>query len=127
MKFTASAGEHVVEMDYPFPPGHKTEGPTPLEMILASLAVCSGSTLALVLGEMKEPLEGLKVEARGQRSEQHPTVLTEISLEFTLRGPGLKAGPVQQALSVAEERLCPVWAMLKQGTPITASFSLTGD
>ena len=127
LKFAATAGEHQVTLDYPFPPGHAAEGATPLEMILASLAVCSGSTLALVLGRMKQPLEGLEVEARGVRSDTHPTVLTEISLDFRLRGEGLQAEAVQSALEVAENQLCPVWAMLKPGTAITASFRLAEE
>jgi putative redox protein len=127
LKFAATTGDHSVTLDYPFPPGHVAEGPTPLQMILTSLAVCSGSTLALVLGKMKQPLEGLEVTARGTRSDTHPTVLTEISLEFVIRGTGIKAESVEQALTTAEERLCPVWAMLKPGTPIAASFQLLRD
>jgi putative redox protein len=127
MKFVATVDEHSVTLDYPFPPGHAAEGPTPLQMVLTSLAVCSGSTLALVLGKMKQPVEALEVEARGLRSDTHPTVLTEISLEFALRGAGLEAEAVQRALVTAEEQLCPVWAMLKPGTPITASFRIVAD
>ena len=66
-------------------------------MILTSLAVCSGSTVALVLGKMKQPLKGLEVKARGLRSDTHPTVLTEISLEFVVRGPGVEAKAMEQA------------------------------
>ena len=124
LKFAATAGEHSVTLDYPFPSGHVAEGPTPLQMLLASLAVCSGSTLALVLSRAKQPVTGLEVQARGQRSDTHPTVLTEISLEFVVRGTGVQSEAVQQALTVAEERLCPVWAMLKASTPIAVSFRL---
>lgn len=127
MKFAADAGEHSVVLDYPYPPGHEAEGPTPLQMILCSLAVCSGSTLALVLGKLGQPFSGLAVRARGLRSDTHPTVLTEISLGFVLRGQSIDAEVVQQALTEAEERLCPVWAMLRPGTPIAASFELLED
>jgi putative redox protein len=96
-------------------------------MLLSSLAVCSGSTLALVLGKLQQPFSGLEVRARGLRSDTHPTVLTEISLAFVLRGPSIDSEAVQQALTTAEERLCPVWAMLKPGTCITASFELLED
>ena len=124
MRFAATAGDYRVTLDYPFPPDHVAEGPTPLQMILTSLAVCSGSTLALVLGQMGQTVEGLELEARGQRSDTHPTVLTEISLEFLLDGSDLQCEAVQRALTVAEEQLCPVWAMLKPGTSITASYRL---
>ena len=124
MKFAASTGDHSIVLDYPFPPDHEAEGPTPLQMVLCSLAVCGGSTLAVLLEKMGQPFEGLEVEARGLRSDTHPTVLTEIALEFVLRGAKLESEAVQRALTMAEEKLCPVWAMLKPGTPIVASFRL---
>ena len=124
MKFDATAGDHTVTLDYPLSAGQATAGPTPLQMVLTSLAVCGGSTLALVLERMQQPLQGLEVQARGLRADQHPTVLTEIALEFILRGPDLDPEAVGRALTVAETQLAPVWAMLKAGTPITASFRL---
>ena len=73
---------------------------------------------------MKQPFTGLTVEARGQRRDEHPTVLTEIAVEFVITGAGTDPGKVAQALKMAEEQLCPVWAMLKGGTPITATFRI---
>lgn len=125
MRFTATAGEHAITLDYPLRPGEAGEGATPLQVLLASLAACSGSTLALVLGRMQQPLQGLEVHARGLRRDEHPTVFTEIALEFVLQGPDLDPDAINRALSVTENQLCPVWAMLKAGTPITASFCIS--
>jgi putative redox protein len=127
MRFTATAGAHSVTLDYPMQPGETGAGPTPLQMLLASLCVCGGSTVGLVLERMKQPFAGLEVDARGVRSDEHPTVLTEIELVFTVRGPGVQPEVVQRALTIAETQLCPVWAMLKAGTPITASYRLVAD
>jgi len=123
MCFTASTGRHSVCLDYPMGSG-ATSGPTPLEMLLTSLAVCAGSTLSLLLERMKQPFTGLTVEARGSRRDEHPTVLTDIRLEFVISGSGADPERVTQALTVAERQLCPVWAMLKPGTPITTSFRI---
>jgi putative redox protein len=81
---------------------------------LASLAGCAGGTLALLLSRMKRPLQGLEVNARGKRSDEHPTVFTEITLEFVFRGSGLESAAVERALAQARDQLCPVWAMLKE-------------
>ena len=124
MRFTASAGEHSITLDYPMSPEETGAGATPLQLLLASLCACSGSTLGLVLRRMQQPFEGLEVHARALRRDEHPTVLTEIALEFEVRGAGVDAQAVQRALAVTENQLCPVWAMLKGGTPITTSFRL---
>ena len=127
MRFTVTTGEHTVTVDYPLRADETVAGATPLQLLLASLAACSGSTLALVLRRMQQPVEGLEVQARGLRRDEHPTVLTEIALEFEVRGAGVDAEAVQRALTVAENQLCPVWAMLKAGTPITASFRVVAQ
>ena len=124
MCFTATTGGHALTLDYPMNPGDAVAGPTPLQSLLACLAVCGGSTLGLVLARMRQPVEGIEVDARGSRRDEHPTVITEIALEFTVRGAGVEPEAVGRALKVAEEQLCPVWAMLKPGTPITASFEV---
>ena len=125
MCFTASTGEHSVCLDYPLGPG-ATAGPTPLQMLLTSLAVCAGSTLGLVLERMKQPVTGLTVDAKARRRDEHPTVLTNIALEFAVTGTGIEPAKVAQALAMAEEQLCPVWAMLKPGTPISSTFRIEG-
>lgn len=122
MCFAVTAGEHAVTLDYPLRPGETGAGATPLQLLLASLAACSGSTLALVLRRMEQPVEGLEVQARASRRDEHPTILTEISLEFVVHGAGVNPDAVGRALTAAEDQLCPVWAMLKAGTPITATF-----
>jgi len=124
MCFTATAGEHSVTLDYPLAADAEVAGMTPLQNLLASLAVCAGSTLSLVLKKMGQPVAGLEVAATGQRREEHPTVMTEIALRFSLDAAGVEAQAVERALKVAEEQLCPVWAMLRPGTAITASFEL---
>jgi len=37
---------------------------------------------------------------------------------------GIDPAVVERSLSVAEERLCPVWAMLKPGTTIKSAFCI---
>ena len=124
MCFTASAGRHSVTLDYPIPADAEVAGMTPLQNLLASLAVCAGSTLSLVLKKMGQPVAGLEVAVNGQRRDEHPTVLTDIAISFSLDAAGVDAQAVVRALKVAEEQLCPVWAMLRPGTVITASFEL---
>lgn len=123
MHFVVDTGQHSVHLDYPLGPGG-TEGPTPLEMLLAALASCAGGTLALLLGRANTPPDGMDVEARGTRSEEHPTVLTHVDLEFVVHGADLQPETIARSLKLAEEQLCPVWAMLRPGTVIDHSFRI---
>lgn len=125
MRVLAETEAHAVPTDYPLQPGQATEGMTSLQLLLASLATCSANGLMLLLTRrMGQTVAGLEVEAKAQRRDEHPTVLTEIELAFRLRGKGLEAPTVAKAIEIAETQLCPVWAMLRGGTPIRTRFTI---
>jgi putative redox protein len=124
MRMTASNGEHTITADYPLQADEKAAGLKPMELLLASIATCGGSVVALLLGRMKQPVSGLEVNVRGTRRDEHPTVFTEIAVELVVRGTGVDPALVEKAIAQADEKLCPVWAMLKPGTPITTSYRI---
>ena len=81
MEFAISDGEHEVTIDYPLPGSDgDLKGMTPLRLLLASLAGCSGSSVAALLRRDGQPVERVEVTARGQRRDEHPTVITAIDL-----------------------------------------------
>ena len=121
MRFTASAREHAIHMDYPITSGADI---TPLETLLASLAACSGNSLALLLDKAKQPLTGLQVNVHGHRRDEHPTIITDIDIEFVVHGADVEPSAVERAIKVAEEQVCPVWSMLKDGTTIRSSYTI---
>lgn len=127
MRVLASDGKFDILMDYPMDTGESATGPTPLTMLLASLAACSVNSVLVVLKKMQQPVTGIEIDAGAVRSVEHPTVLTGISLEFTVKGEGVDPAAVARALQLSEERLCPVWNMLKSGTPIRATFNLARE
>ena len=61
--------------------------------------------------------------ARGQRRDEHPTVMTPIDLQFAVYG-AVDPARVEHALRLSEATICPVWAMLKAGTPVTSSYTV---
>ncbi len=124
MRVTATAGSQVLEMDYPLHRDDPCAGWRPLEVLLASLAGCSANTLALLLRRTDQAVSGIDVNARGTRRDGHPTLFTDIVLDFAITGTGLNREAIERALATAEEYLCPVWAMLKDKTRITTSYRI---
>ena len=122
MEFAIGDGEHEVTIDYPLPGSEgELRGMTPLRLLLASLAGCSGSSVAALLRRDGQPVTGVEVTARGQRRDEHPTVISSIELEFVVKG-AVDPARVEHALKLSEAQICPVWAMLKTGTPISSSY-----
>jgi uncharacterized OsmC-like protein len=48
-------------------------------------------------------------------------VITSIELEFVVKG-AVDPARVEHALKLSEAHICPVWAMLKTGTPISSGY-----
>ena len=124
MEFAISDGVHEITVDYPLPgSGEGPKGMTPLRLLLSSLAGCSGSSVAALLRRDGQPVERVEVTARGRRRDEHPTVITTIDLAFTVYG-AVDPARVEHAVRLSETQICPVWAMLKAGTPVTSSFTI---
>ncbi len=110
----------AVMVDYPAPRGDD-QGWMPLELLLLSLATCSGQVILGILRKMGQPVAHLEVEAIGQRRDENPAVFTQVDLQFRFAGDGLDPDTLNRAVKVTEEQYCPVWTMLRSGTPISSS------
>jgi putative redox protein len=114
----------TIQLDMPQPLGDD-DGFTGLETLLVSLCGCSGHTVLYLLKKMGRTVETLEIQAMGQRRDEHPTILTDIELQYNLKGDTLDAPSVEKAIKMAEETYCPVWAMLKNDVAISWNYSIT--
>ncbi len=122
--YTAALRTHPpIPIDY-IPPLGDGEGYTPLEMLLMSLGACSGGTIGLLLRKMGKTVADIKVNVKGTRREQHPTSFQKIHLEFTVTSSDAKDEDVQKSIKLAEESVCPVWAMVKGNAEITSEYKI---
>jgi putative redox protein len=115
--------DHVVPIDFS-PPLGEGEGIKPMELLLMSLASCSGQAVVSLLQKMRQDVRAFSVHAVGVKKEDHPKVFTEISLEFHIEGPGIDPAAAEKAVKMSEEKYCPVWAMLKNGVAVSSSIKI---
>ena len=124
MHFEGLAGDNPpVNLDY-VPPLGDGHGIRPMELLLMSLASCSGASVVALLQDSGHPLEHLEVRASGERRDEHPTIFTSIMVEFIVTSKSVDLALLQRAVAAAEEQYCPVWAMLKYGTEIHSRIRL---
>jgi putative redox protein len=124
MHFEGKAGfDHEIPIDFP-PPLGDGAGLRGLELLLMSMAACSGQTTISLLQKMKQDVRGFKVTASGTSRDEHPQVLTEIYLEYIIDGENLDRALVEKAIRLSEEKYCPVWAMLKPGVKMSSTISM---
>ncbi|MGE5425340.1 MAG: OsmC family protein [Syntrophothermus sp.] len=101
-----------VSIDY-FPPLGNNLGYCSLELFLMSFGTCVGSTLLPFLRRMGRTIQQMHIDASGTRHEQHPTSFSVITLDIILHSPDVTEEDIDKVIGMAEEKICPVWAMVK--------------
>jgi uncharacterized OsmC-like protein/GNAT superfamily N-acetyltransferase len=112
---TSSQARFRVEAGAYDRPG-EAAGASPMELLLAALVTCAGSTLEAVLERMRFDLVALNVVADAERAVTVPRVYTAITLDFHVASP-VPTERLTHAIDVTE-RTCSVSAMLSEVVPI---------
>ena len=124
LHFTGKAGTNEpVSIDY-IPPLGDDLGYTSLELMLLSLSSCLGSAVLTFLRRMQKTINAFEIQAKGERREEHPTGFKDIYLDIYLDSPDIKNEDMDKVISLAEDKYCPVWSMLKGNTTIHTEYTI---
>lgn len=128
-QFVGESGSgHALVMDAGAEADGRNTAPSPIELLLLSLAGCTGFDVVMILKDkMRRPLTGLSVEVRGERAEVSPRVFTEIEVCYRLRGPELPLKDVVRAIQLSTEKYCSVTAMLERTARISSRYDVLDE
>lgn len=115
---------HWVTMDGPEEFGGSNAGIRPKELILISLAGCTGSDVASILSKKKVKLEGFEMNITADVADEHPQVYTKINLEYVFYGKNLPVKEIERAIELSQTKYCSVTAMLQKALPIEHSYKI---
>lgn len=99
-------------------------GVSPMELVLAGLAGCTGMDIASILRKQRQTLSALQVRARGKRATDYPMVYTEFEVTYLIWGEGIDPQAVERAIQLSEEKYCSVGLMLAKAAPIYSSYRI---
>ena len=86
-----------------------SEGASPTELLLLSLAGCMGIDVVLILQKARVPLEALDVEVIGERADSEPRKFVAIELVYSLKGPEAEHDArLQRAMDLSRDKYCSV-------------------
>ena len=113
-----------VIIDY-FPPIGTGEGYTSLELLMAAFGSCVSTTLITILRHrMKKTVNGITTEVEGSVRKEHPKALSHILLRLKITAQDVTEAEVRDTLVILEEKLCPVWAMIKGNVDIDTDIEI---
>ena len=122
----AARGEsgHWIPMDGPEHLGGSDAGVRPKELLLMSLAGCTGSDVVSILRKKRVNLTDFEINITAQQTEEHPKVFTDIDLEYVFYGRDIKEKDVERAIELSTNTYCGVSAMLKKSINIKHSYRI---
>ena len=94
--------------------GGKNKGVRPTQMLLMSLAGCSGIDILSILKKQKQQVDDFQAEVEGQQEDVKDAakVFTDIKVVFRLKGP-LDEQKVKRAVELSMEKYCSVEKTLR--------------
>jgi putative redox protein len=116
--------KHWVIMDGPENFGGRDAGIRPKELLLLSLAGCTGSDVASILAKKRVPLEGFDMEISAEETDEHPKVFSSMHVEYVFRGKGIDPKDVERAIELSQTKYCGVTAMFAKAMTITHGFRI---
>jgi len=119
MSFDVELGGHTFSVDADERFGGRNRGPRPKGLLLSGLAGCTGMDVVSLLGKMKVPFDGFRLQVDGELGEVHPKVYTSIVLRYIFTGSQLDRGKIEKAVSLSLEKYCGVTAMLRKTARIS--------
>ncbi|MBE9523775.1 MAG: OsmC family protein [Chloroflexi bacterium] len=99
-------------------------GVSPMELLLAGLAGCTGVDIVHILRKKRISLHDFRVSVRAKRADDHPKVYTEIEINYVFWGQDLLNKDVEQAIQLSEEKYCSASAMLGATAKISSSYRI---
>ncbi|KAB2879123.1 OsmC family protein [bacterium] len=99
--------------------------PTPMEILLMSLAGCGGIDIVPMLKKMRQELVAFETTIKAERANDHPKVFQKIHLSYHFTGKKLDPKSVEKAIKLSHETYCSIAAMLKPAADITYSYKIS--
>ncbi len=119
-----SANGHTVALDAaPYAGGHEA-GFRPMDLMLTSLAGCTGMDVISILRKKRQEFTALEITVEGKRQDEHPKVYTEIWVHFTITGANVDPVAVERAIELSRDKYCAAAATLRHTATLHYDYEI---
>lgn len=127
MHFVGEVDGFGIDLDAEEEVGGRGAGARPMRLLLLGVAGCTAMDVVSILRKKRQRVEGLTVEVRGGRVQDHPRVYEGVEITYRVRGRDVNPGAVERAIELSETRYCPAIAMLGEVAKITSTYEIEED
>lgn len=103
--------------------GDEAHGFRPYQLMVSSIAVCSGGVLRKILEKKRIVIDDLLIKTDVVRNEKEANRLEKIHIHYIITGVDLKEHKIEQAIEVARKN-CPMVQSVKGCIEVVETFEL---
>ena len=104
--------------------GERQAGPSPLELLLVSVAACTAADVISILLKKRQDVTDYKVEVTGDRVDEHPRKFTKFHVHHIVQGRSVSEKAVAGAIELSDTKYCSVAATVRPTAEITTSYEV---
>ena len=104
--------------------GDRKSAPSPLELLLVSVAACTASDVQSILEKKRQDVTEYKVVVEGTRVDEHPRKFIKFHIHHIVHGRSVSAAAVERAIELSDTKYCSVAATVRPTAEITTSYEI---
>ncbi len=110
MEFKMKDGGFVAELPYGRLDisGDENYGFRPYQLLVSSLAVCSGGILRNILEKMRLDVQDIQITAETERNREKANRVEKVTLHFRVTGKGLKQEKLERVMELTKKHCAMV-------------------
>ena len=120
----SSAFGHKIVTDSSKQTGGEEAGYTPTELLLYSIAGCTGIDVVRVMEKMRQNLESLEIEVVAHQNKDYPKPFHTIEVKFVASGENLDPEKLKKAIELSEDKYCVVSQTVKEVGKVVTSYEI---
>jgi len=104
--------------------GDSRAAPSPVEMLLVSVAGCTAADVISILLKKRQDIRGYNVEVIGERVDEHPRKFVKFHIHHIVHGRRVSEKAVADAIELSDTKYCSVAATVRPTAEITTSYEI---
>ena len=104
--------------------GDRKSAPTPMEMLLVSVAACTAADIVSILEKKRQRISNYRVEIKGERREEYPQAFVGFHIHHIVCGRGISEKALADAIELSDTKYCSVAATVRPTAKIQTSYEI---
>ena len=125
MRWQSGEGTSGVVMDATSDLGGLGEGPSPKELVLHSLAGCTGLDVVAILTKKKVPFGDFSIDVEAEQTNTYPKMFKAVNVIYRIEANPDDRSQIERAIVLSKGQFCGVSAMLAKSAKLSWDLQVT--